>query len=141
MGAGAVAALVWGAIEPIDCRLLRHDYSDLALLGKTFTRGRGWLPLGIALHALNGAAFGLAFHVARRRMRMEPRRLALAMALVEHLALYPLGYFPDRFHPARGQAGMAPILHPRAFAQETIRHAVFGLVLGSLAGRDEHEIG
>ena len=52
----------------------------------------------------------------------------------EHAALYPLGYFVDRYHPARGQAGL-PRLMPnrRAYAQATWRHAVFGVVLGRLA--------
>ncbi len=133
MRAGAIAAVVWGALEPVDRRLLRHDYSDLAVLGKAFTHGRGWLPLGLAIHSLNGAVFGLAFHEVRRRFPVEPRRLALGMALVEHVTLFPLGYFVDRYHPARGEPGVGPILHRRAFAQATIRHTVFGLVLGSLA--------
>ena len=32
--AGAVAATVWGALEPIDRRLFRNDYSDIAAVGK-----------------------------------------------------------------------------------------------------------
>jgi len=127
--AGAVAALVWGAIEPLDMRLFRYDYSDVAVLGKAFTRGRAWRPLGFALHALNGAAFGLAFHEARR-LPVEPRRLAVGMALAEHVALFPLGYFVDRNHPARGEPGVPRLLHPRAFAQATFRHALFGFLLG-----------
>lgn len=133
VAAGALAALVWGALEPIDRRLFRHDYSDVAVLGKAFTRGAGWRPLGFALHAFNGAVFGVAYYEVRRRTQLEPRRLALAMALVEHLALFPSGYFVDRYHPARGESGVAKMLHPRAFAQATLRHALFGVVLGRLA--------
>jgi hypothetical protein len=132
--AGATAAIVWALQEPIDQRLLRCDYSDVALLGKAVTRGRGWRAAGLALHALNGALFGLAFHEARRTLPTEPRRLALGMALAEHVALYPLSYFVDRFHPARGEPGIPRLLtNPRAFAQATWRHAVFGAVLGRLA--------
>jgi hypothetical protein len=134
-GAGAVAAIVWGALEPIDRRLVHHDYSDVAVLGKAFTRGPAWRPLGFAIHALNGALFGLAFHEARRRLPVEPRRLALALALLEHVVLFPTGYFVDRYHPARGESGVAKLLHPRAFAQATVRHTVFGLVLGRLSNR------
>ena len=32
-GAGALAALVWAALEPLDRRLLRCDYWDVAVLG------------------------------------------------------------------------------------------------------------
>lgn len=135
--AGAVAATVWGLLEPIDRRLFRCDYSDIALLGKAVTRGRGWQAAGFALHAANGAVFGLAYDEIRRRTDAEPRRLALGLALAEHVALYPLGFFVDRLHPARGEEGVPPLLtNPRAFGQATVRHAVFGLVLGRLSAPD-----
>lgn len=127
--AGAIAAIVWGALEPLDQRLFRWDYSDVAVLGKAFRRGPGWRPLGFAVHALNGAVFGLVYDEARRRLPVEPRRLAVGMALAEHLALFPLGGLVDRHHPARGEPGVPKLLHPRAFGQATFRHVVFGLVL------------
>ena len=134
--AGAVAATVWAFLEPLDKRIFRCDYSDVAVLGKAVTRGRGWPAVGLALHAFNGAVFGLAFAAASRRVRVEPRRLALGMALAEHVALYPLSYFVDRYHPARGEKGVPPLLtNARAFGQATVRHAVFGLLLGHLARR------
>jgi hypothetical protein len=132
--AGAVAATVWGLLEPLDRRLARCDYSDVAILGKAVTRSRWWRPAGFAIHAANGALFGLAFDSARRRLPVNDRRLALAMALGEHVTLYPLAYFVDRYHPARGQDGVPPLLtNARAFAQATVRHALFGLLLGRLA--------
>jgi hypothetical protein len=132
--AGALAATVWGLLEPIDRRLFRCDYSDVAVLGKAVTRGRGWRPAGFALHALNGAIFGLAFDAVRRRVAVDDRRLAIGMALTEHVALYPLGYFIDRYHPARGEKGVPPLLtNARAFGQATVRHALFGVLLGRLS--------
>jgi hypothetical protein len=132
--AGAVAALVWGLQEPLDQRALRCDYSDVAVLGKALVRGRGWRAVGLVAHACNGALFGLAYEEARRRSSLGPRKLALGMALAEHVALYPLCFFVDRYHPARGEPGVPPLLaNPRAFAQATWRHAVFGAVLGRLA--------
>jgi hypothetical protein len=132
--AGAVAATVWSAFEPIDKRLLRCDYSDVAVLGKAATRGRAWLPVGLALHAVNGALFGLAYDVIRRRSPLGDRGTAVVMALGEHVALYPLSGLVDRYHPRRGEDGIPPLLtNPRAFAQATVRHALFGAVLGALA--------
>jgi hypothetical protein len=134
--AGAVAATVWGLLEPLDRKLLRCDYSDVAVLGKAFTPGPAWRPLGFALHAANGAAFGLVFEETRRRSGLPAQPLALGMALAEHVALYPLSALVDRYHPARGQQGIPPLLtNPRAFVQATWRHAVFGVVLGRLASR------
>ena len=135
--AGAVAAVTWGLLEPLDRRVFACDYSDVALLGKLVTRGPRWRAAGFLVHALNGAAFGLAFDVARRRTSADPRSLAIGLALAEHVGLYPLSYFVDRYHPARGEPGIPPLLrNRRAFGQATFRHAVFGLVLGRLARSD-----
>jgi len=132
--AGAAATIVWAALEPLDTRLFRCDYSDVALLGKWATRTRWWPLAGLALHAANGAAFGLAFHELQRRTRREPRRLALELALVENFALYPLAYLVDTRHPARGSPGIPRLLtNRRALAQATARHVLFGLLLGRWA--------
>jgi hypothetical protein len=131
--AGAAAALVWAAVEPLDSRLFRSDYRDVALLGKLVTRGRGWLPAGLVLHAGNGAVFGLVFDALRRRTGLPSRRLALGLALAEHVSLYPLGVLVDRRHPRRGERHLPPLMSLRVFGQETFRHVLFGLVLGQLA--------
>ena len=118
--AGSVAALVWGALEPVDQRLFRNDYSDVAVLGKTFTRGRGWRPLGLALHAVNGAIFGLAYYEIARRSSRDRRRLAIELALAEHLTLFSTGTLVDRYHPARGEPGVERVFSAPAFAQATV---------------------
>jgi hypothetical protein len=116
-GAGAVAATVWGLVEPFDRRLFRCDYSDVELLG------RGNVARGFVIHAANGAVFGLAFDAVRRRTHVDKERLALALALAEHLGSWPLLGLVDR----------RLVRSPRAFAQSTFRHALFGVVLGRLA--------
>jgi hypothetical protein len=121
-------------LELLDRRLFGCDYSDIALLGKAVTRGQHWRSAGFAVHAVNGAIFGIVFDGVRRRTAIDSRRLAFGMALAEHLTLYPLCYFVDRYHPARGEQGIPPLLtNPRAFGQATFRHAIFGVVLGRLA--------
>ena len=132
--AGAAAAAVWACQEPLDTRVARCDYSDVKLLGKAVTRGRGWPVAGLALHLGNGALFGVAYARARDGLPVEPRRLAVAMALAEHVGLYPLVALVDRCHPARGEPGIPCLAgNARAFALATWRHALFGAVLGRLA--------
>jgi hypothetical protein len=114
-------------------RVFRNDYSDVAVLGKLVTRTSAWPVAGIAFHALNGALFGVAFDEVCRRTSLPPRRLALGLALAEHLALFPLSYLVDRTHPARGEPGVGHLFNLRGFAQATMRHALFGAVLGQLA--------
>jgi hypothetical protein len=69
--AGGAAALVWALEEPLDERVFRCDYSDVALLGKAVTRGPRWRIAGLAVHVTNGALFGVAFHEARRSIRLR----------------------------------------------------------------------
>ncbi len=133
--AGAAAALVWAAQEPLDRVVFGCDYSDVAVLGKAITRGERWRPAGFAAHALNGFVFGLVYDEVRSRVSVPARPLAVGMALTEHLVLYPLTWFVDRFHPARGEPGIPPLLHNRrAFVQASWRHALFGWLLGRLSG-------
>jgi hypothetical protein len=76
---------------------------------------------------------GFSHYEVRRVVPIGARKLALTMALVEHVALYPLCYLIDRYHPARGEPGIPQLINPRAFAQATWRHAPFGTLLGRLA--------
>ena len=123
--AGATAALVWAAAEQIDRRVFANDYTDVALLGKFVTRSRAWPIAGVALHAANGAAFGLAFDLARRRTSVPPRRLALRLALAEHLLLFPLGALVDRYSPGPRRAGArAGVRRPRVRAGDAASRAV-----------------
>lgn len=115
--AGAAAAVVWGIQEPLDRRVFRCGYSDVDFLG------RGNRSVGFLLHAANGAVFGVAFDAVRQRVDVEQRKLALALALAEHVALWPL----------IGLAGPNLVTSGRAFAQATYRHALFGVLLGRLA--------
>jgi hypothetical protein len=124
--AGATAALVWAALEPLDRRLLRHGYSDVEMLGKLVTRTRAWPVAGLALHAANGAAFA----VVCRRLRVRPFRLAM----IENAALFPLAALVDRKHPARDE--LANLFTVRGLVQATARHAVFGVVLGALLAEE-----
>jgi len=119
--AGAAAATVWTLQEPLDRRVFGVDYSDPRLLGRLAGRGP---RAGLAIHIANGALFGLAFEEIRRRTTVGPRRLALGLALAEHVALWPLIAVVE---------SRALATSPRAFAQATWRHGLFGVVLGRLA--------
>lgn len=133
--AGAIAAGVWAAQQPLDKRLFRSGYDDVELLGKAITRGRWWRPLGVGMHLANGAAFGAIYAPLRARLGLPPRRAGVAAGLAEHLALWPLVRVTDRLHPARRE--LEPLTGNRAaFAQGAWRHALFGLVLGTVEAGD-----
>jgi hypothetical protein len=136
--AGAAAAILWAIQQPLDRRVFRSGYDDVAYLGKLVTNtAPAWQAVGLSAHAANGAAFGLAWsEIWRRTPTTDPRLSALLTAQIENVGFFPLAGIVDRLHPAirRGE-------HPRvfgnrrAFAVATWRHTLFGLVLGELARR------
>jgi hypothetical protein len=131
--AGAAAAAVWGALEPLDQRWFHFPYSDIALLGKLVTRGPHWRAAGWVVHVTNGAVAGLVFWALFEWLGGNAFWFAIAFAIVEHLVTYPLVILTDRFHPARGAPELPRMAGSgRAFGQATFRHLLFGVVLGVL---------
>ena len=132
--AGAIAAAVWAAQQPLDKRLFDSRYDDVELLGKLVTRGSGWPTAGLALHLANGALFGAAYALGRPFIPGPPLAASTLAALTENFATWPLGVLSDRHHPARGELEALSV-NGRALAQATWRHLLFGLVLGELERR------
>jgi hypothetical protein len=132
--AGALAASVWAAQMPLDKRLLRSDFDDVELLGKALTRGPAWPLAGWALHLQNGALFGALYANLAPRAPLPSWARGPAAALVENFATWPLVMITDRLHPARAELPRAGA-SPRALAQSTWRHLLFGVLLGELERR------
>ncbi len=131
---GVVAAAAWTLEQPLDKLLLDSEYDDIELLGKAFTKGSGWYPIGLALHLANGAAFGAIYANVASYLPLAPFLRGPAAALTEHVALWPLGSVSDRLHPARKE--LPPLQgNGRAFVQATVRHLLFGITLGELERR------
>ena len=133
--AGAAAAAVWAAQQPLDRRVFGVDYDDTELLGKAVTRRAGWPAVGWAMHLANGAVFGAAYAGVAPRIPLPSWARGPAAGLAEHVALWPLIAVAERVHPAREDLPGALLLSPRAFAQATWRHLLFGVVLGELERR------
>jgi len=132
--AGAGAATLWAAQQPLDKPVFRSRYDDVELLGKIATRGRAWPVAGLAMHAGNGAIFGAGYALARTRLPGPPVAQAISAAMAENFGFWPLGRLIDRFHPARAE--LEPLAgNRRALAQATWRHLLFGLALGALEAR------
>ena len=131
--AGAAATVVMTLEQPLDKRLFDSKYDDVEILGKLVTRGDEWQPIGFVLHVQNGAILGAGYARLSEFLPGPPVLRGLLVGLTEHVATWPMTALVDRYHPAREQfpklAG-----NPRAFGQATIRHAVFGVVLGFLEG-------
>src|SRR3954451_19934415 len=130
--AGAVATVVMTLEQTLDQRLFDSEYDDLATLGKLVTRGDDWRPIGFVLHVQNGAILGAAYARLKPSLPGSAALRGLLVGLVEHVATWPMTVLFDRYHPARKE--LPKLASRRAFGQATIRHAVFGIVLGLLEG-------
>jgi hypothetical protein len=120
--AGAAAAAVWLAQQPLDKRIFGWPYDDADLLARLTGTSRG---VGALLHLGNGAVFGAVYANVAPGAPIAPRLRGPVAGLVEHLATWPLA--------ALAVPEMAT--SPRAFAQSTWRHLLFGTVLGELERR------
>ena len=135
--AGAAAAAVWGAQQPLDKRVFGVDYDDAELLGAVITRTRGTaatFAIGHALHALNGALFGAVYAAVSPSVGGPGIARGALAGLGEHAATWPLTRFLGAVHPVGGDF---PQLwgDRRALAQATWRHLLFGTVLGAIEER------
>jgi hypothetical protein len=131
---GAIAAAIWALEQPLDKLVFDSSYDDVELLGRAVTRSERWFAPGFAMHVYNGAMFGAVYANFAPAVPLPPIVRGPTVALVEHLALWPLGAVSDRFHPARDEL---PQLagNRKAFAQSAWRHLLFGVVLGELERR------
>jgi hypothetical protein len=129
-----VAAAVWAVEQPLDKLATGSRYDDVELLGRAFTRGDGWYPVGLALHISNGAVFGGVYANLAPLLPLPAASRGPAVAVAQHIAFWPLGGLSDRLHPARKQLPKLAGNH-RAFLQSAWRHVLFGIILGELERR------
>jgi hypothetical protein len=121
--AGAAAAAVWAAQEPLDMRVFGIPYSDPKLLAKPVGGSR---IAGVPIHLANGAAFGAIYSAVAQRVPGPAIAKGIAAGMAEHLATWPL----TRFLPGVQLWG-----NRRAFWQAVWRHMLFGALLGVLEER------
>jgi hypothetical protein len=123
---GAVAGVAWKAVEPLLQREFRSPYSDAGIACRFVSRS----PVApYATQALGGAAFGAAF------ARLGGRGIdqAVAAALVENAALWPLVWVVQGWHPdVRSGDWPKPFRDAGAIQVSFAGHALFGVLLGAL---------
>jgi hypothetical protein len=132
--AGAAAAGVWAAQQPLDKRAFGVANDDAELIGTAIVRGRAAIPVGTLVHLANGALFGAVYANVAPALPVPAWARGPLAGLAEQLATWPLTGVVERVHPARDR--IAPISASRAaFWQATWRRLLFGLVLGELERR------
>ncbi len=119
---------------PLDKRIFGSNFDDIELLGKALTRTGAWPLVGWMLHLQNGALFGAAYANLAPRAPLPSWARGPLAAMVENFGTWPLTAITDRIHPARGELPRV-FSNPRALAQSTWRHLLFGVLLGELERR------
>jgi len=137
LGAGVGGGIAYLAAQEIDRRLLNPRSNDLLLVGGLVTSRRSaWKPLGLALHLLAAAVFGLIFQAVVAPRLPGPYWLrGLLMAQIENVLLWPLIPLLDRVHVAVKSGDLAPMHRKVYFAQAVWRHVALGATIGALLGR------
>jgi len=130
--AGAAAAAVWYACDPLLKRLFRTPYADSQLVGPFLASGRLEPVANLGTHCAAGAAFGHVF----ARLGGRGVRAGVAAAVVENTLLWPGLTLVERVHPRRRDGSWPRLVTSgRAFASATAGHALFGALLGAALGR------
>jgi len=130
--AGAAAAGLWAATEPALRRACRTRYGELRLVGGLLAPNRAWRQVGLGVHLVNGALFGIAFDRLGGRGILR----GVAAAELENAVLWPALAIVDRRHPDVLDGTWQPLLRDRrVLAQEVAGHALFGATLGLMLTR------
>ena len=134
--AGLAGGIAYLAAQEIDRRVVNPRSNDLVLLGGLVTKREAiWRPLGLVLHLLASASFGLTFdQVVAPRLPGPYWLRGVIMAQVENATLWPLLLLIDRSHVAVERGELARMNRPVYFAQAVWRHLALGAVLGAVIG-------
>src|SRR6476659_9675288 len=92
---GGAAAGFWAALEPGLRRFSHSPHSELRLVGRMLAPERYWLPVGLGVHVLNGAVFGVVFD----RLGASSIREAVAAAQNGSACPWPPLLVLDALHP------------------------------------------
>jgi len=132
--AGVAGAVAYLAAQEADRRVVNPRSNDLVLLGGMVTGNEAaWRPLGLAMHLLAGASFGLIFdRVAAPRLPGPYWLRGILFAQLENTTLWPLVLLLDRSHIAVKRGKLAPMNQPVYFVQGVWRHIALGAVMGAL---------
>jgi hypothetical protein len=132
--AGSAGAVAYLAAQEVDRRVVNPRSNDLLLLGGMVTTNEtAWRPLGLVMHLLAGASFGLIFdRIVAPRLCGPYWLRGVLMAQFENATLWPLVLLLDRSHVAVKGGHLAPMHQPVYFGQAVWRHLALGAVMGWL---------
>jgi hypothetical protein len=123
---GAVAGVAWKALEPLLQREFRSPYSDAGIASRFVSKS----PVAAyATQAVGGTLFGAAF----AKLGGRGINQAVAAALAENTALWPLVWVIQHWHPdVQSGNWPKPFADPGSIQVAFSGHALYGVLLGAL---------
>lgn len=116
-----------------DMKLLDYPLNDLRMLGEQFGRRRSWPIVGAAMHYSFSIFLTYIYAAyARDHLRGPDWLRGLIFINIENGTLYPFAFLLDRFNPTIHSGEMPAVFTKTGFVNQLLRHAAFGLTLGSL---------
>jgi hypothetical protein len=135
MMAGLAGGAAFATVMKADMALSGRRVDDFQLLAGFGPTRDKWRVVGPIIHAANSITVGALYAIVSDRLPGSGWRKGLLFALAENSLLWPILIVLDRVHPAI-QAGELPVFNrPWPFLVENVRHAAFGIVLGSVYER------
>ncbi len=136
VAAALAAGSAYLAEMAVDMRLLDYPQNDIRMFGELFGRRRAWPIVGGAMHYSFGIFLTYVYVAyARDRLRGPDWMRGLIFINIENGVLYPFAGLLDRFNPTIHSGEMPPVFSKIGFLNQLLRHAAFGLTLGSLSKR------
>lgn len=132
--AGGVASSGFLVTQAVDQRLTGGGYDDLLLWGGLLSRDPARQRLlGAGVHFALGVALAAIYDALLPLLPDLPGPVrGMLFAQVENTLAYPGVPWINRRHPEVRSGRLASLTSPRYWLLETIRHAVYGALLGTL---------
>ena len=123
----------------LDNKLSSWQFNDLKLVGQMFTTcSPFWQLQGLAGHYGFSVLMALAYaRYAQHRLPGPGWLRGVLFLLFENVALYPAGLIVDRMHAGMKAGHLPPLLHPKTFAGQILRHIAFGTALGVICRNEK----
>ncbi len=135
MLAGLAGGAAFAAVMKLDMALSGRRVDDFRLLADFGPTRNRWNVVGPIVHAVNSVTLGGVYAVVADRIPGSGWQKGLTFALMENTLLWPIIVFLDRVHPAI-RSGELPLYNrPWPFLVENLRHAAYGIMLGTVYGR------
>ncbi|HYI16558.1 MAG TPA: DUF6789 family protein [Thermomicrobiales bacterium] len=135
MLAGLAGGAAFAAVMELDMALSRRRVDDFQLLAGFGPTRDKWRVVGPLVHSINSVSLGGLYGVVAQFIPGTGWRKGLTFALAENTLLWPIIIVLDRVHPAI-RSGELPVYNrPWPFLVENLRHATFGIVLGTVYER------